>query len=89
MVSFVEMHLRSKYAHYFCTIPRFYIFTDVSAQFMYTLNFMASLLCMVEVAEPGFESITYSLVSYGYLGLQNISYFLLYLLCRLPQLVTL
>lgn len=43
--------------------PWFYIFTDVSAQFMYTLNFMASLLCMVEVAEPGFESITYSLIT--------------------------
>jgi len=41
----------------------FYIFTDVSSQFMYTLNFMASLFCMVEVAEPGYESITYALIT--------------------------
>ncbi|KAL9191362.1 hypothetical protein ACHAXT_001068 [Thalassiosira profunda] len=41
----------------------FYIFTDVSALFMYTLNFLASHACMVEVAEPGFESITYALIT--------------------------
>jgi hypothetical protein len=41
----------------------FYIFTDVSALFMYTLNFLASHACMVEVAEPGFEAITYSLIT--------------------------
>mmetsp|Transcript_16381 Transcript_16381/g.21993 ORF Transcript_16381/g.21993 Transcript_16381/m.21993 type:complete len:240 (+) Transcript_16381:263-982(+) len=41
----------------------FYIFTDVSAQFMYTLNFLASVFCMVEVAEPGYEAITYSLIT--------------------------
>lgn len=41
----------------------FYIFTDVSAQFMYTLNFLASLFCMVEVAEPGWEALTYSLIT--------------------------
>jgi len=41
----------------------FYVFTDVSSEFMYTLNFMASHLCMVEVADPGFESITYGLVT--------------------------
>lgn len=64
------------------------MFTDVSAFFMYTLNFLAryvlnimicilvtclvllSLLilisshaCMVEVAEPGYEAITYSLIT--------------------------
>mmetsp|Transcript_27271 Transcript_27271/g.55681 ORF Transcript_27271/g.55681 Transcript_27271/m.55681 type:complete len:693 (-) Transcript_27271:288-2366(-) len=41
----------------------FYIFTDVSAMFMYTLNFLASHACMVEVAEPGYEAITYSLIT--------------------------
>jgi len=41
----------------------FYIFTDVSALFMYTLNFLASHACMVEVAEPGYEAITYSLIT--------------------------
>ena len=39
--------------------PWFYIFTDVSALFMYTLNFLASHASMVEVAEPGYEAITY------------------------------
>jgi len=43
--------------------PWFYIFTDVSAQFMYTLNFLAGVFCMVEVAEPGYEAITYSLIT--------------------------
>eukprot|EP00568_Trieres_chinensis_P014751 CAMPEP_0183324132 /NCGR_PEP_ID=MMETSP0160_2-20130417/76228_1 /TAXON_ID=2839 ORGANISM="Odontella Sinensis, Strain Grunow 1884" /NCGR_SAMPLE_ID=MMETSP0160_2 /ASSEMBLY_ACC=CAM_ASM_000250 /LENGTH=457 /DNA_ID=CAMNT_0025491653 /DNA_START=104 /DNA_END=1480 /DNA_ORIENTATION=- len=43
--------------------PWFYIFTDVSASFMYTLNFLAGVFCMVEVAEPGFEAITYSLIT--------------------------
>mmetsp|Transcript_14450 Transcript_14450/g.31341 ORF Transcript_14450/g.31341 Transcript_14450/m.31341 type:complete len:689 (+) Transcript_14450:124-2190(+) len=41
----------------------FYIFTDVSALFMYTLNFLASHAAMVEVAEPGYEAITYSLIT--------------------------
>ena len=41
----------------------FYIFTDVSDTFMVTLNFMAGVFCIVEVAEPGFEAITYSLVT--------------------------
>eukprot|EP00521_Asterionellopsis_glacialis_P010827 CAMPEP_0195302888 /NCGR_PEP_ID=MMETSP0707-20130614/31869_1 /TAXON_ID=33640 /ORGANISM="Asterionellopsis glacialis, Strain CCMP134" /LENGTH=263 /DNA_ID=CAMNT_0040366261 /DNA_START=1 /DNA_END=792 /DNA_ORIENTATION=- len=41
----------------------FYIFTDVSEKFIYTLNFVASVFCMVEVAEPGFESITYALIT--------------------------
>ncbi|KAL7541915.1 LOW QUALITY PROTEIN: hypothetical protein ACHAWF_007051 [Thalassiosira exigua] len=39
----------------------FYVFTDVSTTFMYTLN--SFLACMVEVAEPGFEAITYSLIT--------------------------
>lgn len=43
--------------------PWFYIFTDVSAMFMYTLNFLASHAAMVEVAEPGYEAITYSLIT--------------------------
>ena len=34
-----------------------------SALFMYTLNFLASHACMVEVAEPGFEAVTYSLIT--------------------------
>mmetsp|Transcript_25112 Transcript_25112/g.45247 ORF Transcript_25112/g.45247 Transcript_25112/m.45247 type:complete len:491 (-) Transcript_25112:339-1811(-) len=41
----------------------FYIFTDVSALFMYTLNFLASHACMVEVAQPGYEAITYSMIT--------------------------
>lgn len=41
----------------------FYVFTDVSTTFMYTLNSFVSLACMVEVAEPGFEAITYSLIT--------------------------
>ena len=43
--------------------PWFYMFTDVSATFIYSLNFMASTFCIVEVAEPGFEAITYSLIT--------------------------
>jgi len=30
---------------------------------MYTLNFMASVFAIVEVSEPGFEAITYSLIT--------------------------
>ncbi|KAL3915634.1 MAG: hypothetical protein SGILL_005555, partial [Bacillariaceae sp.] len=43
--------------------PWFYIFTDVSDTFMITLNFLAGVFAIVEVSEPGFESITYSLVT--------------------------
>jgi len=43
--------------------PWFYIFTDVSALFMYTLNFLASHACMIEVASPGYEAITYGLIT--------------------------
>ncbi|CAB9496879.1 Folate-Biopterin Transporter (FBT) Family [Seminavis robusta] len=43
--------------------PWFYIFTDVSDTFMVTLNFMASVFAIVEVSEPGFEAITYSLIT--------------------------
>ena len=43
--------------------PWFYIFTDVSDTFVYTLNFMASTFCIVEVARPGFEAMTYSLIT--------------------------
>ncbi len=41
----------------------FYIFTDVTEKFMHTLNFIASVFCMVEVAEPGYEAITYALIT--------------------------
>ena len=40
--------------------PWFYIFTDVTSTFMWTVNFVASVASMVEVAEPGYESITYA-----------------------------
>ena len=43
--------------------PWFYIFMDVTDTFMYTLNFMASVFAIVEVSEPGFEAITYSLIT--------------------------
>jgi len=36
---------------------------DVTDTFMYTLNFTASVFCIVEVSEPGFEAITYSLIT--------------------------
>ena len=41
----------------------FYVITDVSEYFMYTLNVFVSLACMVEVAEEGYESITYALIT--------------------------
>ena len=43
--------------------PWFYMFTDVSATFIYTLNYMASGFCIVEVAEEGYEAVTYALIS--------------------------
>jgi hypothetical protein len=43
--------------------PWFYIFTDVTDNFMLTLNFMASVFAIVEVSEPGFDAITYSLIT--------------------------
>jgi len=43
--------------------PWFYIFTDVTQSFMYTLNFTATLFSTVEISEPGFEAITYSLIT--------------------------
>jgi len=42
----------------------FYMFTDVSTSFMYTLNVFVSLACMVEVAEPNYEAITYQLLAF-------------------------
>jgi len=36
---------------------------DVTDTFMYTLNFTASVFCIVEVSEPGFEAITYVLIT--------------------------
>lgn len=41
----------------------FYMFTDVSSLFMYTLNFLASNAAMIEVAEPGYEAVTYALIT--------------------------
>mmetsp|Transcript_14998 Transcript_14998/g.32331 ORF Transcript_14998/g.32331 Transcript_14998/m.32331 type:complete len:420 (+) Transcript_14998:796-2055(+) len=41
----------------------FYMATDVSTSFMYTLNIFVNLACMVEVAQPGYEAITYSLIT--------------------------
>lgn len=43
--------------------PWFYIFTDVTDNFMVTLNFLAGTFAIVEVSEPGFEAITYALVT--------------------------
>ena len=43
--------------------PWFYIFVDVTDTFMYTLNFTASVFAIVEVSEPGFEAITYALIT--------------------------
>ena len=43
--------------------PWFYIFMDVTDTFMYTLNFTASVFAIVEVSEPGFEAIIYSLIT--------------------------
>lgn len=43
--------------------PWFYMFTDVSATFLSTLSFLAGALAIVEVSEPGFEAITYALLT--------------------------
>ena len=43
--------------------PWFYIFTDVTDNFMATLNFLAGTFAIVEVSEPGFEAITYALIT--------------------------
>ncbi|KAL7529734.1 hypothetical protein ACHAWF_008284 [Thalassiosira exigua] len=43
--------------------PWFYIFTDVTDQFMVTLNFLAASFAMVEVCEPGYEAISYALIT--------------------------
>ena len=43
--------------------PWFYIFIDVSDTFMNTLNWMTALFCIVEVAESGFEAVTYALIT--------------------------
>jgi len=39
----------------------FYIFTDVSKNFIYTLNYMAASYCIVAISETGFEIIIYAL----------------------------
>lgn len=43
--------------------PWFYIFTDVTDTFMYTLNFTASVFAIVEISSPGYEALTYSLIT--------------------------
>ena len=43
--------------------PWFYIVTDVTDNFMVTLNFLAGTFAIVEVSEPGFEAITYALIT--------------------------
>lgn len=45
--------------------PWFYMFTDVTDNFMVTLNFLAGTFAIVEVSEPGFEAITYALSEYN------------------------
>lgn len=44
--------------------PWFYMFVDVTDNFMETLNFLAGTFAIVEVSEPGFEAITYALSEY-------------------------
>mmetsp|Transcript_21843 Transcript_21843/g.46132 ORF Transcript_21843/g.46132 Transcript_21843/m.46132 type:complete len:411 (-) Transcript_21843:254-1486(-) len=41
----------------------FYMFTDVSTSFMHTLNILVSWAVMVEVAERGYEAITYAMLT--------------------------
>lgn len=41
----------------------FYMFTDVTDNFMLVLNFLAASFAIVEVSEPGFEAITYALIT--------------------------
>lgn len=41
----------------------FYMFTDVTDNFMSVLNFLAASFAIVEVSEPGFEAITYALIT--------------------------
>lgn len=41
----------------------FYMFTDVSQQFVSSLNFLVGVFCIVEVSEPGYEAITYALIT--------------------------
>ncbi|EJK72778.1 hypothetical protein THAOC_05655 [Thalassiosira oceanica] len=43
--------------------PWFYMFVDVTDNFMETLNFLAGTFAIVEVSEPGFEAITYALIT--------------------------
>lgn len=41
----------------------FYMSSDVSSSFMLVLNQFVGLVCMVEIAEPGFEAITYAMMT--------------------------
>lgn len=47
----------------FCPILPYSFFYSVSDTFVYTVNFLASVFAIVEVSEPGFEAITYSLIT--------------------------
>ena len=54
--------------------PWFYMFTDVTDNFMETLNFLAGTFAIVEVSEPGFEAVTYALSEYIHLrSLRHLS----------------
>merc|ERR1712176_1537732 len=66
--------------------PWFYIFTDVSSTFMYTLNFLASVFCMVEVTEPNYETITYSLITTSSNAVTPLSAVVSYQFLALPLL---
>ena len=69
--------------------PAFYIFTDVSSKFIFTLNFLASLFCMVEIAEPGYEAITYSLITTAGNAVSPLSSVISYqFLAFFPELAT-
>jgi len=41
----------------------FYIFTDVSIEFMAALNYVVSSFCTVEIVDPGYEAITLALIT--------------------------
>ena len=43
----------------------FYMFTDVSSHFMFTLNSFVGSSSVIEVAEPGYDAVTFSLITTG------------------------
>mmetsp|Transcript_22039 Transcript_22039/g.52065 ORF Transcript_22039/g.52065 Transcript_22039/m.52065 type:complete len:666 (+) Transcript_22039:188-2185(+) len=67
----------------------FYVITDVSESFMYTLNIFVSLACMVEISEEGYESITYALITTSSNVVRPLSNVISFqLLTFFPSLVT-